>query len=160
MALKSESITCAAMAAMPHFCRYRLPVASRCPMSRAVCINTWPTKTKQLPEGYQLEALVDMTYYLNGRLNMMWSNLLQGSVLVFLMLMLFLRVKVAFWVMLGLRLPFLGAIWLMPFAGVTINIVTLFAFIMVLGIVVDDAIVIGESAYHETSKTPPRAQCR
>ncbi|MCC5851887.1 MAG: efflux RND transporter permease subunit [Alkalimonas sp.] len=109
-------------------------------------------KNDQLPEGYQLEALVDMTYYLNGRLNMMWSNLLQGSVLVFLMLMLFLRVKVAFWVMLGLPIAFLGAIWLMPFAGVTINIVTLFAFIMVLGIVVDDAIVIGESAYHETEQ--------
>ncbi|MDP4537709.1 efflux RND transporter permease subunit [Alkalimonas collagenimarina] len=109
-------------------------------------------KNKQLPEGYQLEVLVDMTYYLNGRLNMMWSNLLQGSVLVFLMLMLFLRFKVAFWVMLGLPIAFLGAIWLMPFAGVSINIVTLFAFIMVLGIVVDDAIVIGESAYHETEQ--------
>ncbi len=109
-------------------------------------------KNNQLPEGYQLDVLVDMTYYLNGRLNMMWSNLLQGAVLVFLMLMLFLRVRVAFWVMVGLPVAFLGAIWLMPFAGVTINIVTLFAFIMVLGIVVDDAIVIGESAYHETEQ--------
>ena len=107
-------------------------------------------KNKQLQGDYQLHSLVDMTYYLNGRLNMMWSNLLQGAVLVFLMLMLFLRFKVAFWVMLGLPIAFLGAIWLMPFAGVTINIISLFAFIMVLGIVVDDAIVIGESAYHET----------
>lgn len=109
-------------------------------------------KNKQLPAGYQLEILVDMTYYLNGRLSMMWNNMLQGAVLVLFMLMIFLRFRVALWVMLGLPLAFLGAIALMPLAGITINIVTLFAFIMVLGIVVDDAIVIGESAYNETEK--------
>ena len=107
-------------------------------------------KNTELPAGYQLEVLVDMTYYLNGRLSMMWSNMLQGAALVLLLLMIFLRFRVALWVMLGLPLAFLGAIALMPLAGVTINIVTLFAFIMVLGIVVDDAIVIGESAYQET----------
>ena len=109
-------------------------------------------RNKTLPHGMQLETLVDMTYYLNGRLDMMLKNLIQGSFLVALMLTLFLRFRLAFWVMVGLPLCFLGAIMMMPFFGVTINILSLFAFIMVLGIVVDDAIVIGESAYTEIEK--------
>ena len=109
-------------------------------------------KRKTLPAHYQMDVLVDMTYYLNGRLDMMLSNLAQGAVLVFLMLALFLRLKLALWVMVGLPLTFLGAIWLMPIFGITVNITSLFAFIMVLGIVVDDAIVIGESASTEIEK--------
>ncbi|MCW8107858.1 efflux RND transporter permease subunit [Alteromonas ponticola] len=106
-------------------------------------------KNKSLPHGVSLEVLVDMTYYLNARLDMMLKNLFQGSILVALMLTLFLRFRLAFWVMIGLPICFLGAVMLMPVFGVSINILSLFAFIMVLGIVVDDAIVIGESAYTE-----------
>lgn len=106
-------------------------------------------KNKELPEGVSLKVLVDMTYYLDARLNMMLSNLFQGSILVALMLTLFLRFRLAFWVMLGLPICFLGAVMMMPLFGISINILSLFAFIMVLGIVVDDAIVIGESAYTE-----------
>ena len=106
-------------------------------------------KNERLPQGVSLEILVDMTYYLNARLDMMLSNLVQGSVLVAFMLTLFLRFRLALWVMVGLPVCFLGAMMLMPVFGVSINILSLFAFIMVLGIVVDDAIVIGESAYTE-----------
>ena len=106
-------------------------------------------KNKELPAGLRLEPLMDMTYYLNARLDMMLSNLVQGSILVALMLTLFLRFRLAVWVMVGLPVCFLGAMMLMPIFGVSINILSLFAFIMVLGIVVDDAIVIGESAYTE-----------
>ncbi len=106
-------------------------------------------KNKTLPPGVSIEVLVDMTYYLNARLDMMLKNLFQGSILVALMLTLFLRFRLAFWVMIGLPICFLGAVMLMPLFGVSINILSLFAFIMVLGIVVDDAIVIGESAYTE-----------
>jgi multidrug efflux pump subunit AcrB len=106
-------------------------------------------RNETLPDGVSLELLVDMTYYLNGRLDMMLTNMTQGAILVFLMLAVFLRIKLAFWVMIGLPVCFLGAIMMMPFLGITINILSLFAFIMVLGIVVDDAIVIGESAYTE-----------
>ena len=106
-------------------------------------------KNETLPQGVSLEILVDMTYYLNARLDMMLSNLVQGSILVALMLTLFLRFRLAVWVMVGLPVCFLGAMMLMPIFGVSINILSLFAFIMVLGIVVDDAIVIGESAYTE-----------
>lgn len=102
-----------------------------------------------LPNGVKINIFVDLTYYLNGRLNMMLKNLAQGAVLVFLMLALFLRFKLAFWVMIGLPVCFLGALMMMPMFGITINILSLFAFIMVLGIVVDDAIVIGEAAYTE-----------
>lgn len=109
-------------------------------------------RNKTLPPGLELKTLVDMTYYLNARLDMMLKNLLQGAILVMLMLSLFLRFKLALWVMLGLPVCFLGAMMMMPLFGVTINIVSLFAFIMVLGIVVDDAIVIGESAYTEIEK--------
>lgn len=109
-------------------------------------------KNRQLPADLKIKTLVDMTYYLNARLDMMLKNLLQGAVLVALMLSLFLRVKLAMWVMIGLPVCFLGAVMLMPLIGVSINIVSLFAFIMVLGIVVDDAIVIGESAYTEIEK--------
>ncbi len=109
-------------------------------------------KNKTLPEGLKIKTLVDMTYYLNARLDMMLKNLLQGAVLVAIMLSIFLRVKLAFWVMVGLPVCFLGAMMLMPVVGVSINIISLFAFIMVLGIVVDDAIVMGESAYSEIEK--------
>ncbi|WP_019027224.1 efflux RND transporter permease subunit [Colwellia piezophila] len=108
-------------------------------------------KSAELPESVKLETWVDMTYYLNGRLNMMLDNMQSGAVLVFLMLALFLRVRLAFWVMMGLPVCFLGTLLFMPmeFIGVTINVISLFAFILVLGIVVDDAIVMGESAHDE-----------
>jgi multidrug efflux pump subunit AcrB len=108
-------------------------------------------KAEVLPEGVKLETWVDMTYYLEGRLNMMLDNMKGGAVLVFLMLALFLRVRLAFWVMMGLPVCFLGTLLVMPmeFVNVTINVISLFAFILVLGIVVDDAIVMGESAHEE-----------
>lgn len=109
-------------------------------------------RNKTLPTGMEIKVLVDMTYYLNGRLDMMLSNLFQGSILVALMLTIFLRFRLAAWVMIGLPVCFLGAVMMMPVFGVTINILSLFAFIMVLGIVVDDAIVIGESAYSDIEK--------
>ncbi|WP_425667202.1 efflux RND transporter permease subunit [Vibrio tubiashii] len=110
-------------------------------------------KNQTLPSDLKIKTLVDMTYYLNARLDMMLKNLLQGAVLVALMLSIFLRVKLAMWVMIGLPVCFLGAVMMMPAIGVSINIISLFAFIMVLGIVVDDAIVIGESAYSEIEKS-------
>ncbi|WP_286234714.1 efflux RND transporter permease subunit [Thalassotalea sediminis] len=108
-------------------------------------------KQAQLPEGVKLQPWVDLTYYLQGRLDMMLENMFSGAILVFLMLALFLRMRLAFWVMMGLPVCFLGTILVMPmeFVNVTINITSLFAFILVLGIVVDDAIVMGESAHTE-----------
>ena len=95
----------------------------------------------------KVAAWADVSYYLEGRLDMMIKNLVLGAFLVFLILTLFLRLKLAFWVMVGLPIAFMGAFFLLPLVDVTINMLSLFGFILVLGIVVDDAIVIGESAY-------------
>ncbi|EDQ00967.1 AcrB/AcrD/AcrF family protein [Shewanella benthica KT99] len=107
-----------------------------------------------LPAGAQLDTWGDLTHYLKGRLNMMLSNMFYGAILVFLILAIFLELKLAFWVMMGLPVCFLGAVLLMPVEpfSLSINLLTLFAFILVLGIVVDDAIVIGESVYTEIEK--------
>ena len=107
-----------------------------------------------LPADVHLEPFIDLTYYLNGRLDMMIENMFLGCLLVILMLALFLRVRLAFWVMMGLPVSFLGALLFMPMGmfDITINIISLFAFILVLGIVVDDAIVVGESVHSEIEK--------
>ncbi|WP_298440587.1 efflux RND transporter permease subunit [uncultured Ferrimonas sp.] len=96
----------------------------------------------------------DLSQFLSGRLNMMLENMAMGALLVFIVLAIFLQLKVAFWVMLGLPIAFLAAMLAMPLDpfNLSINMITLFGFILVLGIVVDDAIVIGESAYAQTEK--------
>ncbi|TMO45941.1 acriflavin resistance protein, partial [Pseudoalteromonas ruthenica] len=85
---------------------------------------------------------------------MMVDNMIWGGLLVMLVLALFLPLRLAFWVMMGLPVSFLGAFLFMPigFLDVTINLASLFAFILVLGIVVDDAIVVGESASGDIEK--------
>ena len=111
-------------------------------------------KQQSLPQGVYLKPWVDMTYYLDGRLNMMFDNMMFGGILVFLMLAMFLRLRLAIWVMMGLPIAFLGTLFLLPmgFVGGTINIMSLFGFILVLGVVVDDAIVIGESIHTEVEE--------
>jgi len=104
-------------------------------------------KQSSLPPDIRVATWADVSYYLKGRLDLMVKNLVMGAALVFLILALFLRLKLAFWVMVGLPIAFMGAFFLMPLADVTVNMLSLFGFILVLGIVVDDAIVIGESAY-------------
>src|SRR5690606_11875447 len=71
---------------------------------------------------------------------------------VFIILALFLEIRLAFWVIVGIPICFLGAFALMPTVGLDLNMLSLFGFIMVLGIVVDDAIIIGESAHHSIHK--------
>ena len=104
-------------------------------------------KSKTLPDGVKIDTWIDLSEYLQARLSMMYDNMIMGAALVFIVLSLFLRVKVAFWVIVGLPVCFLGALWLMPLWPVTVNLLSLFGFIIVLGIVVDDAIIIGESIY-------------
>ncbi len=106
-------------------------------------------KAESLPDGVEMDIWVDRSHYLKGRLQMMSSNMWQGAVLVFIVLSMFLRMKVAMWVVVGIPITFMGAMALMPLGPwpVTINMMSLFGFIIVLGIVVDDAIIIGESVY-------------
>ncbi|NOX98790.1 MAG: efflux RND transporter permease subunit, partial [Verrucomicrobia bacterium] len=101
----------------------------------------------RLPDGVGIDYWGDRSKVVRGRLNTLVSSGWKSMLLVFLMLTLFLRPSLAFWVVIGIPVCFLGALALMPYLGVTINIVSLFAFILVLGVVVDDAIVCGENIY-------------
>ncbi len=111
-------------------------------------------KRLSLADGVELDIWADSTYYLKGRLTMMVKNLAIGALLVFITLALFLEIKLAFWVMLGIPVCFLGAMAVLntPLADASLNMISLFGFILVLGIVVDDAIIMGESAYSETEQ--------
>lgn len=106
-------------------------------------------KQRSLPGGIELVVWNDNSRYLKSRMNLLAGNALGGLVLVFAVLMLFLRPSLAFWVAAGLGVAYLGTLWVMPYFGLTVNVITLFAFLMILGIVVDDAIVVGESVYAE-----------
>ena len=121
-------------------------------LQTAAAVKTYvEERRKTLPNGVKIDLWVDRSHYLKGRLDMMLKNMWQGALLVFLVLSLFLRMKVAAWVIIGIPITFLGALFLMPHGPwpVTINMISLFGFIVVLGIVVDDAIIIGESIYTE-----------
>ena len=98
-----------------------------------------------LPVGINLDYWDDNSEYLKARLGTLVNNGIQGSILVIILLTMFLRPAVALWVFIGIPASFLGALLLMPLSGVTINMISLFGFIVVLGIVVDDAIVTGEN---------------
>ena len=100
-----------------------------------------------MPEGIQLETWQDDSTYLRGRLDLLYRNGRAGLALVFLVLALALRFRVAVWVTFGIPVSFLGTLWLMPGLEVSISLISLFAFIVVLGIVVDDAIVLGENIH-------------
>lgn len=105
--------------------------------------------SRTLPEGIEAEIWNDSSEILRSRLDLLLRNGRMGFLLVIIILTLFLRLKLSFWTSLGIPISFLGTIWLMPALDVSINMITLFAFIVVLGIVVDDAIVVGEHIFYQ-----------
>ncbi len=111
-------------------------------------------KASALPPGVNIDAWGDISVFIDESVNMMLRNLMMGAVLVFIVLGVFLRLKLAAWVMVGIPVSFLGAGMIMPLPGfdLTINMMSIFGFFIVLGIVVDDAIIIGESVYSEVEK--------
>ena len=100
-----------------------------------------------LPAGVNISYWDDDSEIVKARLGTLLRNAAQGGILVLLLLTLFLRPAIAFWVFLGVPVSFMGAFFVMNLMDVSINIVSLFGFILVLGIVVDDAIVTGENVY-------------
>ncbi|NRA20214.1 MAG: efflux RND transporter permease subunit [Oceanospirillaceae bacterium] len=100
-----------------------------------------------LAPGITLSHWRDGSKVLKSRLKTLIDNAIQGGILIIVMLSLFLRPSVAFFVFLGIPISFMGAFIVMPLLGVSLNIISLFGFILVLGIVVDDAIVTGENIY-------------
>ncbi|HUV63456.1 MAG TPA: efflux RND transporter permease subunit [Sedimentisphaerales bacterium] len=104
-------------------------------------------KQPYLPDGISLALWEDDTEFLRARMDLLTRNACIGLILVFLCLTLFLNMRLAFWTTMGIPISFLGAFWLIPHFDVSINMISLFAFIMSLGLVVDDAIVVGENIF-------------
>ena len=111
-----------------------------------------------MPDNVTIGYWRDRSRIVKARLQTLNKSALQGGVLVILLLALFLRPSVAFWVFIGVPVSFMGGLALMPTIGVTINLISLFAFILVLGIVVDDAIVTGENIYSHMRRNPNRTE--
>ncbi|WP_419939672.1 efflux RND transporter permease subunit [Candidatus Palauibacter sp.] len=105
-----------------------------------------------LPAGVDVAIWSDDSDLVGGRLGLMVKNGLLGLVLVFIALALFLEIRLALWVAVGLAVSFTGAFLVMDFLGLSINMFSLMGLILALGIVVDDAIVVGESVYSEREK--------
>lgn len=101
----------------------------------------------QLPEGIGWTVSNDMSDIYSQRLHLLLKNAGVGLILVLILLGCFLEFKLAFWVTMGIPTAFLGAFLFLPQLGSTINMISMFAFIIALGIVVDDAIVVGENVY-------------
>jgi multidrug efflux pump subunit AcrB len=100
-----------------------------------------------LPPGLQLQTWKDYSNMFSGRLTLLSKNAFGGLILVFVVLMLFLRPQLAFWVALGIAIAYMGALWILPSIGLTLNMMSMFSFLLILGIIVDDAIIVGESIY-------------
>ena len=113
-------------------------------------------RSQRLDPGVHLAIWNDTSEILKERMNLLIRNACLGLILVFLVLSAFLEIGLALWVMLGIPISFLGALFFMPSMDVSINMISLFAFIMALGIVVDDAIVVGESIYEQRSRGKTR----
>jgi len=104
-------------------------------------------KNPTMPPGISLTTMKDESVILRGRIELLTENAYLGLVLVLIVLALFLKPKLAAWVSLGIPISFMGGFWLLPLFDVSINMISLFTFILVLGIVVDDAVVVGENIH-------------
>lgn len=102
-----------------------------------------------LPENLQIDLLFDTSEVYKGRMHTIQTAALQGMFLVLIILVLFLRPSVAFWVTIGIGTAFMGGILILPLFGVSLNFLSLFAVLLVIGVVVDDAIVVGENIHKE-----------
>ena len=112
-------------------------------------VQRWIERTQPtLPVGVELELWSDNADAFQDRMELITESSILGLILVFFVLILTLEPKVALWVTVGIGVSFLGAFALLPANGVSLNMLSTFAFLLVLGIVVDDAIVVGESIHH------------
>ncbi len=108
-----------------------------------------------LPDGLSVASWDDRAEIFRQRINLLLRNAALGLILVLVLLSLFLEMRLAFWVTMGIPISFLGAMLFLPAIGVSINMISLFAFIIALGIVVDDAIVVGENIYDHHQRGMP-----
>lgn len=104
---------------------------------------------EHLPEAISIDVFMDFSEAFDDRMKTITNSALIGALLVFIVLILFLRPIVAFWVTIGIITAFAGGTFLLPFFGVTFNVLSLFAVLLVIGVIVDDAIVVGENIHKE-----------
>ena len=111
-----------------------------------------------LPPGVRIGTLNDRSEMYRERVDLLIRNARLGLILVLLILGLFLNIRLAFWVTMGIPISFLGSLLLLPTMDVSINMISLFAFIITLGVVVDDAIVVGENVFEQRRRGATRTQ--
>jgi len=120
--------------------------------------NYVETQKSKIPEDLEIAVWGDISTMVEDRIDLMLRNGLQGISLVFIALALFLNLRLAFWVAIGIPISFMAAFGVLNGFDQTINMISLFAFIMTLGILVDDAIIVGENVYsHYTRGKSPSA---
>ena len=100
-----------------------------------------------LPDELQMDTWRDFSVLFEGRLSLLTKNAIGGLILVFIILMLFLSPQLALWVAVGIGVAYMGALWILPGVGLTLNMLSMFSFLLILGIIVDDAIIVGESIF-------------
>jgi multidrug efflux pump subunit AcrB len=125
-------------------------VADQNALTVADTVKSYAEKIRPgLPAGVGIGVYQDMSKILRSRINLLLKNMGFGLILVSILLGIFLDIRLAFWVTLGIPISFMAGLWILPQFDVSINMVSLFAFIMVLGIVVDDAIIVGENIFRK-----------
>jgi len=125
-------------------------VADQNALTVAETIKNYADKVRPtLPEGIGIGIYNDRSVMLKSRISLLLRNMAFGLILVSVLLGMFLDLKLAFWVTLGIPISFLAGLWMLPHLDVSINMISLFGFIMVLGIVVDDAIIVGENIFRK-----------
>ena len=134
-------------------------VGDETPMSVSDAVHDHAERLRvELPSTVSLDIWDDDSELLRGRIHLLVSNARYGLFLVVFILALLLNLRLAFWVSLGIPISFLGALFLLPVADMSINMITLFGFIVTLGLVVDDAIVVGENIFEKRSRGMPPMQ--
>jgi multidrug efflux pump subunit AcrB len=123
-------------------------VGDQTPLEISAAVRDYADQLEErLPEGVSVAVWNDSSEVYQDRINLLLKNAMIGLVLVLLALGLFLEIKLAFWVTMGIAISIVGALISMPLTNASLNMISLFAFILTLGIVVDDAIVVGEAVY-------------
>ncbi|MCB2183596.1 MAG: efflux RND transporter permease subunit [Desulfobulbaceae bacterium] len=124
-------------------------VGDQTPIQVSKTVRQHIKKAKEsLPQGIELDIRRDRSEIFSQRIDLLLRNSALGLVLVLCVLALFLEFRLAFWVMMGIPISFMGSFILLPLVDMSINMISLFAFLISLGIVVDDAIIVGENIYH------------
>lgn len=115
-----------------------------------------------LPDGIRVDPIIDTSESFADRLSLLFSNGVTGLLLVFLGMTLFMTPRLAIWVTGGICISFLGCFWLLPYFGIPLSMLSTFALVLILGIVVDDAVIIGESIHrqHELGVYGPEASIK